>query len=115
MVQVDGDGDVGHADGGLNEFLEVNRIGVLARTLRDLQDERGFFLFAGFNDGLDEFHVVHVKRAEGVLAFERFGEQVFGMCQWHKYFILGFSGTQPPLAPTARIIENPARKKIKIY
>jgi len=67
----------------------------LPRTLGNLQDERGFFLFAGFNNCLDEFHVVHVKRAEGVFAFERLGEQVFGMCQWHKYIFLGFQGRKP--------------------
>ena len=85
VVQMDGDGDVGQADGGLDELLEINRVGVLARALGNLEDERGFFLFAGLDDGLDEFHVVDVERAEGVFAFERLGEQVFGMCQWHKF------------------------------
>jgi hypothetical protein len=60
-------------------FFEINRVGVLAGALGNLQHERGFFLFASLNDGLDEFHVVHVEGAQGVFAFERLGEQVFGM------------------------------------
>ena len=80
VIQMDSDGHVGQADGSLNELLEVNRVGVGARAFGNLKDERGFFLFAGLDDGLDEFHVVDVERAEGVFAFERLGEQVFGMC-----------------------------------
>jgi len=49
-----------------------------------LKDQRRFLLFAGLNDGLDQFHVVYVERAKGVFAFERFGEQIACMCQWHK-------------------------------
>ena len=53
VVQVDGDGDVGQADGGLDEFLEINRVGVLARALGNLEHQRRLFLFAGLDDGLD--------------------------------------------------------------
>ena len=83
VVEVDGDGDVGEADGGFDELLEVNRVGVLAGALGDLEHHGRLFLFAGFDDGLEQFHVVDVESAEGVFALERFGEQVFGMCQWH--------------------------------
>ena len=85
---MDGDRDVGQADGGLDELLEINRVGVGARTFGNLEDQRGFFLFTGLDDGLDEFHVVDVESAEGIFAFERLGEQVFGMCQWHKFLFL---------------------------
>ena len=84
VVQVDGDGDIGEADGGFDQFLEVNGIGVLAGALGNLQHHRRFFLFAGFDDRLEQFHVVDVESAERVFAFQGFGEQVFGMCQWHK-------------------------------
>ena len=80
VVQVNSDGDVRDADRGLNEFFEVNRVGVLAGPLGNLEDERRFFLFASLNDGLDEFHVIHVECAQGILALESLGEQVFGMC-----------------------------------
>jgi hypothetical protein len=83
VVEVDGDGNGGEADGGFDEALEVNGIGVLAGALGDLEHDRGFFLFAGFNDGLEQFHVVDVESAERVFAFEGLGEQLFGVCQWH--------------------------------
>ena len=95
VVEVDGDGDVGQADGRLDELLEINRVGVLARALGNLEHQRRFFLFAGLDDGLDEFHVVHVERAEGVFALQRLGEQVFGMCQWHRFSLL-FPGMDFP-------------------
>ena len=76
VVQMDGDGDVGQADGGLDEFLEIDRVGVLARALGNLEHQRRLFLFARLDDGLDEFHVVHVERAEGVFALQRLRKQV---------------------------------------
>ena len=87
MVEVDGDGNVGEADGGFDEFLEIDRIGVLARALGDLEHQRRFFLLASLNDGLDQLHVVDVEGAEGVFAVQGFGEQVAGMCQWHNFLI----------------------------
>ena len=80
VVEVDGDGDGGQADAGLDELLEVNGIGVLARALGNLQHHRSLFLLARFDDRLEQLHVVDVKRAERVFALERLGEQVFGMC-----------------------------------
>jgi len=114
VVQVNRDRDVGKADGGLNELLEVNRVGVLARTLGNLEDERGFFFFAGFNNGLDEFHVIDVESTEGVFALERFGEQVFGMCQWHKCEL--WLRANPVVSPTMpMMIRNLAGKKNKKF
>ena len=31
VIQVDGDGDIGKADGGFDQFLKIDRIGILAR------------------------------------------------------------------------------------
>ena len=84
MVEVDGDGDIGEADGGLDELLEINRVGVLARAFGNLEHDGRLFLFAGLNDGLEQFHVVDVKGPQRVFALQRLGEQFFGMCQWHK-------------------------------
>ena len=86
VIQMNGNRNIREADGGLDEFLEINRIGVGTCALGNLENERSFFFFASLDDGLDQLHVVHVERAESVFAFERLGEQVFGMCQWHKLF-----------------------------
>ncbi len=76
VVEVDGDGDVGQADRRLDELLEINRVGVLARALGNLEHQRRLFLLARLDDGLNEFHVVHVERAERVFALQRLRKQV---------------------------------------
>ena len=86
VVEVDGDGYVAQAHGGLDELLEVHGVGVIARALGDLQHQRGLLLFGGFHDGLDELHVVHVEGTQGVFALEGLGEQVSCVCQWHSRF-----------------------------
>ena len=83
VIQVDGDGDVGGADGGFDELFEIDGAGVLAGALGDLEHDGRLFLLAGFDDGLEQLHVVDVEGAEGVFALEGLGEQVFCMCQWH--------------------------------
>ena len=83
VIEVDGDRNIGEADGGLDELLQVNRVGILAGALGNLQHYRRLFLLAGLNDGLEQFHVVDVKRPQRVFALQRLGKQVFGMCQWH--------------------------------
>ena len=83
VVQMHRDGHGGKADGGLDELLEIHRVGVFAGALGNLEDQRGLLLFAGLDDRLDEFHVVDVEGAEGVFALEGLGEQVACVCQWH--------------------------------
>lgn len=84
VVEVDGDGDSGDGDGGFDQFAEVDGVGVGAGAAGDLEDDGGFFLFAGFDDGLDELHVIHVEGADGVFAFEGFSEELLGGGEWHK-------------------------------
>ena len=96
VVQVDRNGDGGQADGGLNEFLEINRVGVLARALGNLEHHRRLFLFARLDDGLKQFHVVDVERAQRVFAFQRLGKKFPGMCQWHTislWFVVEFNSS----------------------
>ena len=85
VIEMNRDGDVAQANSGFDELLEVNRVGVGARAFGNLKDQRGFFLFTGFNNRLDEFHVVDVESTEGVFACESFREEVFSMCQWHSF------------------------------
>ena len=80
VVQVDRDGNGGEADGGLNEFLEIDRVGVSPCALGNLENQRGFLLFAGFDDGLDEFHVVYVEGPDRIFSSQGFGKQLLGMC-----------------------------------
>ena len=114
VVEVNGNRDIAQANGGLNEFFEINRVGVGTRTLGNLQHQRGFFLFASLNDGLDEFHIVDVESAEGVFAFECFGEQVFSMCQWHKFIVLGFRTNSPCCSIAADYKKSPPKENQKI-
>lgn len=84
VVEMDGDGDGGDGDGGFDQFTEVHGMGVGAGAAGNLEDDGGFFLFAGFDDGLDEFHIVHVEGTDGVFAFEGLGEELLGGGQWHR-------------------------------
>ena len=99
VVQMNRDGHGGKADGRLDQFFQIGRMGVLARALGNLEHQRRLFLFAGLDDRLDEFHVVDVKRAEGVFALQGLREQVPCVCQWHNCF--RFSVRQSgPILPT---------------
>ena len=88
VVEVHRDRDRGEADCRLDELLEIDRVGVLARALGNLEHHRRLFLFARLDDGLKQFHVVDVERAEGVFAFQRLREKFPGVCQWHKLSML---------------------------
>jgi hypothetical protein len=83
VVEVNGDGDVGKADGRLDELIEIDGIGVLARSFRDLEHHRRLLLFASLDDGLQHFHIVDVESSQRVFPLERFGEKFPCVCQWH--------------------------------
>ncbi len=95
VVEVDGDGDIGEADGGFDEFFEVDGVGILAGAFGDLEHDGRFFLFAGFDDGLEQFHIVHVEGSQGVFALEGLCKQVARVGQWHNFDlrILGLPAT----------------------
>ena len=61
-------------------------MGVVAGSFGDLEHHGRLLLLAGLDDGLEQLHIVHVERAKGVLAFERFREQIVGVGQWHSVF-----------------------------
>jgi hypothetical protein len=46
----------------------------LAGAFGNLQHHGCFFFFAGFDDGLEQFHVVDVESAKRVFAFQGFRE-----------------------------------------
>jgi hypothetical protein len=83
VIEVDSDRNRGKTHRRFNQLFEVNGMGILTRSARDLQHDRGFFLFTGLDDGLEQFHVVYVESPEGVFSFERLSEQFFGVGQWH--------------------------------
>jgi len=84
MIQMYRYGDVGKADGGFDELLKINRVGILPCSFGNLQHDRGLFLLAGFDNRLQQLHVVHVEGADSIFAFECLGEEFSGVCQWHK-------------------------------
>jgi len=89
VVEMHRNRDGGQADSRLDEFLKINRIGVLARALGNLEDQRRLFLLARLDDGLNELHVVDVERAESVFALQRLRKKFSGVCQWHNSFLIG--------------------------
>ena len=100
VIEMDRDRDVGETDGRLDEFLEVDRVGVLARALGNLEHDRSLFLLAGLYNRLEQLHVVHVEGAEGILPLQRLGKEVSRMCQWHS-IVFRLLGIRMPAAGTA--------------
>src|SRR2546429_8237026 len=84
MVKVDGDGDIGKTDRGLDEFFEIDGMGIFACDTGNLEHDGRLFFFAGFDDGLEQFHVVDVESADGVFGPKRLGEQVSGVRKRHR-------------------------------
>ena len=84
VIQMDRDGDGGQLDRGVDQPLEVHRMGVIAGSLGDLQHHWGLLFLAGLNDGLEQLHVVHVESTEGVFALQGLREQFARVGQWHK-------------------------------
>ncbi len=85
MIAVDGDGDFGViGDGGVDDRLEILDVGVFAGALGDLEYAGGFFLGAGFNNRLGQFHVVDVEGANGEPAVVGQIEHGFGCHERHK-------------------------------
>ena len=66
--------------GRLHQGFEINGAGVLPGPLGDLEHDGRLFFFARLDDALKHLHVIHIKGAQGIFAFERFGEQVRCMC-----------------------------------
>src|ERR1041385_1352967 len=79
-----GNWNIGKAHGSLDEFFQVNRIGILACALGDLEHDRRLLFFTGLHNCLKQFHVVDVERADGVLPFKRLGEKFSSMGEWHR-------------------------------
>ena len=74
VVQVHGDGDGGDADGGVDEFAEVDRVGVAAGALGDLEDDGGFFLLAGLDDGLHSSMLFTLNAPRAYLPWRAFAK-----------------------------------------
>ena len=74
VVEVNADGEVKTGvllrifDCRFDQLHEIDMIGVLARALGDLQDERCALLDGGVADALDDLHVVDIERADGIPA-----------------------------------------------
>ena len=113
VVQMHGNGDGGQADGRLDEFFEINRIGVLARALGNLEHHRRLFLFARLDDGLKQFHVVDVERAQRVFALQRLRKKFSGVCQWHTISLFSVFGLNSDFSNRRQCINKSARKEIK--
>ena len=74
MIQMNGNGNIGQADRRLDQFFQINGVGILAGAFGNLEHHRRFFLFASLHNRLEQFHVVHVKCAQRIFALQRLGE-----------------------------------------
>ena len=73
VVKVQGDRNVrALLDGCLNHLHQVGVVGISARALGNLQNNRSVLLLAGLGDTLNDFHVVDVESADSVAAIISF-------------------------------------------
>ena len=90
MIKVHRDGQVetggllGVLNGSLDELHEIDVLGIGPGAFADLQDEGGVLLDGGLGDALDDLHVVHVERADGVAAVVGLLEHLFGGDDCHR-------------------------------
>ena len=84
MVEMDADRNLGRlGESGLDELHDVNLTGVFTGTGGNLKNNRGFFIRGSLHDALDDFHVVHVEGADGVVAVIGGLEHFFGSNKRH--------------------------------
>ena len=88
VIEVQGDGQAGIGLGGLHELDEIDVLGILARAGGHLQDQGGIHLRCGLGDALDDLHIVHVERADGIAAFIGFPEHFLRRYDWHDITLL---------------------------
>jgi hypothetical protein len=74
VVEMEANRQIGIRQGGFHQFDQVNVFGVFARSGGNLKYKRGFFLFGCVDYTLNDFHVVDVESAYGVLSFIGFFE-----------------------------------------
>ncbi len=90
VVQMHADGEIEASgllsvlDGSLNQLHQVGMLGIGARALGDLKDQRSMLLNSSLGDALDDFHVVYVESADGVAAVVGLLEHLFGSYDCHK-------------------------------
>ena len=88
MVEVQADGQAGLDYSGLDELHKIGVVRVGAGALGDLQDQRSAQLSSGLGDALDNLHVVHVERANGVPTVVGLAEHFLGCYDAHKNYLL---------------------------
>ena len=84
VVKVQSNGKTAGFDRRFDHFLEVDGVGVLSRACGDLQNKRSLLFGSGFDDTLDNLHIVDVERTDGVTAVVCFLEHFGSGNQWHK-------------------------------
>ena len=55
----------------LDQLHEIHMLGIRARALGDLENDRRLLHRGRLGDALNDFHVVDVERADGIVAFIR--------------------------------------------
>ena len=95
VIQVQGNGQTGVFHGGFHQVQQVAVLGVFPGPGGYLQDQGRFFFFGSIHNALDDFHIVDVKGANGIMAFVGFLEHFFRGYKWHgetslsiSYFLL---------------------------
>ena len=83
VVKMQADRQAGVRDCSLDKLDEIGVVGVAARALGNLKDQRSVAFLGGLRDALDDLHVIDVKCADGVTAVVGFLKHFFGSYERH--------------------------------
>ena len=90
VIQMQRDIQSGIEDGCFHELQKVSGFGVFARACGYLQDQRRLFELCRLHDALNDFHIIDIKCADGVVRRQRLGKHVFGCYECHSFLLKVF-------------------------
>ena len=77
VVQMKGDIQSRIQDGCFHQLQKICRLGIFAGSGRHLQDQGRALLDGSVDDALNDFHIVNIKRTDGIIGFQCLGEHFF--------------------------------------
>ena len=92
VIQMHHHGEVVFHESGFHQLHDVGLSGIFAGSRGNLKDKGRPFLASGLHDALDDFHVVHVERADGVAFPAGALKHGFGCGKGHEYLLISWPG-----------------------
>ena len=83
VIEMQANRETGLLDGSFDELDKIGAVGIFARAGGNLQNNGCAALLCSFRDALNNFHIIHIKSADGVSTFVGFFKHFFGRYNTH--------------------------------